>query len=54
MNATTTRTAADYAASFQLFAEYIDPNATVSRQEFDGMTMDQRIALCQEVIENNS
>lgn len=48
-----TRTAADCAASFQLFAEYIDPDATTSREAWEAMTINQRIAICQEVIDAN-
>ena len=31
------RTAQDYAADYNLFAEYIDPDATTSREEFEAM-----------------
>lgn len=47
-------TAQDFAENFDLFAEYIDPDATTSREEFEAMTMDERLALIEAVMEANS
>ena len=44
----------DYAADYDLFAEYIDPDGTVSREEFEAMEMEERLALIIPVMEANS
>lgn len=49
-----TRTAQDYAENYNLFAEYIDPDATTSREEFEAMTKDERLALIEAVMKANS
>jgi hypothetical protein len=49
-----TRTAQDYAENYNLFAEYIDPDATTSREEFEAMTEDERLALIEAVMKANS
>lgn len=51
---TMTRTAQDYAENYNLFAEYIDPDATTSREEFEAMTEDERLALIEAVMKANS
>ena len=48
------RTAQDYATDYNLFAEYIDPDATVSREEFEAMTENERLALIESVMAANS
>ena len=47
------RTAQDYAAGYNLFAEYIDPDATTSREEFEAMTENERLALIESVMAAN-
>ena len=49
-----TRTAQDYAENYNLFAEYIDPDATTSREEFEAMTEGERLALIEAVMKANS
>lgn len=44
----------DYAENFDLFAEYIDPDGTVIREEFEAMDMEERLALIIQVMEANS
>ena len=51
---TKTYTAEDFASDYRLFAEYIDPDATTSEDEFNAMTFEQRVALCQQVIDANA
>ena len=48
------RAAQDYATDYNLFAEYIDPDATVSREEFEAMTENERLALIESVMAANS
>ena len=48
------RTAQDYSADYNLFAEYIDPDATTSREEFEAMTENERLALIESVMAANS
>jgi hypothetical protein len=51
---TKTHTAEEFASEYRLFAEYIDPDATTSEDEFNAMTFEQRVALCQQVIDANA
>lgn len=48
-------TAEDFAASYDLFVEFIDPDAVVctTREEFFAMSMDDRVKLAQEVMDMN-
>ena len=48
------RTAQDYSADYNLFAEYIDPDVTTSREEFEAMTENERLALIESVMAANS
>lgn len=35
----------EIAASFDLWREYVDPDATTTREEFDALDLDERLAL---------
>jgi hypothetical protein len=37
------------ARDWDLWCDYIDPNAAMSRAEFDAMTVEQRVALIEEI-----
>lgn len=41
-------TSFEIARDFDLFGEYVDPDATVSREQFDAMSIDEREALIAE------
>lgn len=47
-------TAEDFAADYRLFAEYIDPMATTSEEEFNAMPLEARVALCRQTIDANA
>lgn len=42
------KTYAEIASSFALWGEHVDPAATMTREEFDAMTIETRIALIAE------
>ena len=43
----------EIAQSFDLFGEYVDPDATVSREQFDAMSIEEREALIMETFPGN-
>ena len=43
----------EIAQSFDLFGEYVDPDATVSREKFDAMSIEEREALIMETFSGN-
>ena len=44
----TTKTYREIAESFDLWGEYVDPAATMTRAEFDALTIDERINIITE------
>jgi hypothetical protein len=46
-------TAEQFAADYRLFAEYIDPMGATSEDEFNAMSFDERVALCQQTMDSN-
>ena len=48
-------TAEDFAASYDLFVEFIDPNAVAcaTKDEFYAMSTEDRVKLAQEVMDMN-
>lgn len=40
---------ADVAESFSLWCDYVDPMATMTKEEFDAMTIDQKVKMQEDI-----